>query len=298
MTAVASYLPSPTTGVLWLGPIPIRAYALCILAGIVFAIWAAGRRLEDRGYRREDALTIAWWGVPFGIVGGRLYHVITTWQPYWGKGGDPLNALAIWHGGLGIWGAVALGAVGVWIGCRRNGVSFLDYADAAAPGVLVAQAMGRWGNYFNNELYGDPTNLPWKLQIHAWDQARGHAVYENGRAVVLGYFQPTFLYESIFCLLLAILILYVDRRVLLGRGRTFAFYILGYPVGRIVFELMRSDPANRILGQRVNVWMSLFIFLLGVWLFRWFGKRHPDGVREHLQEVESAPADAEVTAEH
>lgn len=283
-TGVAAYLPSPTEGVLWLGPIPIRAYALCILAGIGVAIWVAGRRLVDRGGSKDDVIAVAWWAVPFGILGGRIYHVITTWQPYWGKDGHPVDALKIWDGGLGIWGAIALGALGAWIGCRRAEISFLDFADAAAPGILVAQAMGRWGNWFNNELYGDPTTVPWKLQIHEWDQSRGHAVMQDGKAVVLGYFQPTFLYESIFCLLLAILILYVDRRVILGRGRSFALYVMGYPVGRIVFELMRSDPANHILGLRVNVWMSMIIFALGLILFVWFGRRHPDGVREGVGE--------------
>ena len=192
--ALPASIPSPTTGVWHLGPFPIRAYALCILAGIVVAAWITGRRLVDRGYEREKAIDVSAWAVPFGILGGRIYHVITSPEPYFGEGGNPIRALYIWEGGLGIWGAVALGALGAWIGARRHGVSFLDFVDSAAPGVAVAQALGRWGNWFNNELYGRPTDVPWGLTIHQWDQSAGHAVRDaNGTAVVLGTFHPTFL---------------------------------------------------------------------------------------------------------
>lgn len=267
-----AYIPSPTAGVLWIGPLPLRGYALCILAGIVAAIWVTGRRLADRGYKSEDALNVAWWAVPFGIIGGRIYHLITSPQAYFGDGGHPLNAVKIWNGGLGIWGAVALGAVGAWIGCRKYGVPFWDYADAAAPGIILAQAMGRWGNYFNNELYGEKSTLPWALQIHEWDESAGHAVRDAaGHPIVLGYFQPTFLYESLWCLTVALIIVWLDQRRGLPRGRSFALYVMLYPVGRIVFELMRTDPANHILGLRVNVWTSLLVFALGAglwWHFR------------------------------
>lgn len=282
---MSSYLPSPTHGVLWIGPLPIRGYALCILAGIFVAVWIAGRRIVPRGGTIDDIYTVAWWAVPFGILGGRIYNVITSPGPYFGKGGNPLDAFAIWHGGLGIWGAVALGAVGGLIGSRKAGISFLDFADAAVPGILVAQAMGRWGNYFNNELYGGLTDLPWKLKIYQWDSSRGHAVYENGKAVVLGYYQPTFLYESIWVLLVAIAILLLDRRFLLGRGRATALYIMGYPLGRVFFELMRTDPANYILGERVNVWVSILVFIGGAILFVLMGRRHPDGIREGFNEA-------------
>ncbi len=281
--ALVGYLPSPSVGVLWLGPIPIRGYALCILAGIVFAVWATGRRLEDRGYQREDALTVAWWAVPFGIVGGRLYNVITTPQPYFGENGNPWDAFAIWHGGLGIWGAIALGALGVWIGCRRNNIAFLDYADACAPGVIVAQAMGRWGNYFNNELYGHPTDVPWALKIYKWDESAGHAVRDAaGNPIVQGFFQPTFLYESLWCLIIAIVILYIDRRWLLGRGKSFALYVILYPVGRVFMELMRTDFANHILGLRVNIWVCILVFIGGVVIYVLCDRRHPNGIREGL----------------
>ena len=271
---VTTAIPSPVVAAWHIGPLTLRAYALCILAGIVVAVWITGRRLVDRGGTAEQALDVAAWAVPFGIVGGRLYHVITTPQPYFGEGGQPVRALFIWQGGLGIWGAVALGALGAWIGCRRNGVRFLDFADSAAPGVAVAQALGRWGNWFNNELYGRPTDVPWALTIHEWDQGAGHAVRDaSGNPIVLGTFHPTFLYESLWCLVLALLLVLADRRFSLHRGQVFALYVAGYPVGRIVFELMRSDTANKIFNVRVNVWTSILVFLLGVGLFALFARR-------------------------
>ena len=293
MTAGASYFPSPTVGVFWLGPFPIRMYALCILAGIVLAVWVAGRRMEDRGYQREDALTVAWWAVPFGIVGGRIYNVITSPQPYFGEHGNPWDAFAIWHGGLGIWGAIALGALGAYIGCRRNGIRFLDFADAAAPGVVLAQAIGRWGNYFNNELHGRTTDLPWRLKIYQWDESAGHAVKDAaGHPIVAGYFQPTFLYESLFLLVLALFIVWLDRRYLLGRGKSFWLYVMLYPVGRIWMEWMRDDPANHILGQRVNVWVCILVFLGGLAGLIVCSRRHPNGPREPIPGVEADSADA------
>jgi prolipoprotein diacylglyceryl transferase len=277
LAAVPLVIPSPTTGVWYLGPVPIRAYAMCILAGIIVAVWVTQRRLERRGGRPGQVLDISAWAVPFGIVGGRIYHLVTSPQAYFGEGGQPLNAFKIWEGGLGIWGAVALGAVGAYIGCRRHGVRFLDFADAAAPGILVAQAMGRFGNYFNNEIHGAPTDLPWGLKVYEWDQPAGHAVLDaNGNPVVSGIFQPTFLYEAIFCVLLALVLVRLDRRLDLRRGQVFALYIAGYPLGRVVIEMMRTDDANHILGLRVNVWVSLLVFLLGAALFVGFGRRPQD----------------------
>ena len=269
VVGLPSTIPSPTSGVWHLGPLPVRAYALCILAGIVVAVWITGRRLVDRGHPAEKAIDISAWAVPFGIVGGRLYHLITTPQPYFGEGGHPIKAFYIWEGGLGIWGAIALGAVGAWLGARRHGVSFYDYVDAAVPGVAVAQALGRWGNYFNNELYGRQTDLPWGLTIHQWDAAAGHAVRDSaGNPVVLGTFHPTFLYESLWCLLLALVLVLADRRFALRKGQLFGLYVAGYPLGRVVFELMRSDTANHIFGVRVNVWTSILVFALGLYLVR------------------------------
>jgi len=164
-STVLAYIPSPPQGVWHLGPIPIRAYALCIIAGIVIAVYWGEKRFVARGGQPGTVMDVAVFAVPFGLVGGRLYHVATDWSTYFGPGGDPLRALMVWEGGLGIWGAVALGAVGAWIGCRRRGVPLPFFADAVAPAIVVAQAVGRLGNYFNQELYGRETTLPWGLQI-------------------------------------------------------------------------------------------------------------------------------------
>ncbi|HEX8869056.1 MAG TPA: prolipoprotein diacylglyceryl transferase family protein, partial [Lentzea sp.] len=169
-----SVIPSPTQGVWHLGPIPLRAYAFCIIAGILVAIWLTERRWAQRGGRPGDVAQIAYWAVPFGVVGARLYHVITSWQPYFGPGGDPVSALYIWQGGMGVWGSIALGALGAWIGARRAGIRLTPMADAAAPGIALAQGIGRLGNWFNNEVHGGPTDLPWGLEIHQWDSEAGH----------------------------------------------------------------------------------------------------------------------------
>jgi prolipoprotein diacylglyceryl transferase len=271
---VTGYLPSPTQSVVQLGPLPLRMYALCILLGIIVAVWLTGRRMARRGHESGSVLDVAGWAVLFGIIGGRLYHVITSPDAYWGEGGDPIKALKVWEGGLGIWGAIALGALGTYLGCRRHGITFLVFADAAAPGVALAQAIGRWGNWFNNELYGGRTDLPWGLTIHEWDQPAGRAVTDaSGDPVVLGTFHPTFLYESVFLVVLAVALLAVERRRRLAPGQLFGLYVAGYPVGRVFIERMRTDEAEVILGQRLNVWTSLAVLALGVWIVWFTGRR-------------------------
>ncbi len=261
-------IPSPTVAAIQLGPLAIRFYALCILAGIIIAVWLAGRRLTARGGTPGVILDITLWAVPFGIAGGRLYHVITDPQLYFVPGKNPWNALKIWDGGLGIWGAVALGLLGAYIGCRRHNVPFATLIDAAAPGLLIAQGLGRWGNWFNNELYGGTSTAPWKLQIHQMDFTTGQAVLDtSGAPVVLGYFQPTFLYESLWCLAAAAVLLILDKKFRLGAGSVFALYIIFYTSGRFVFELLRSDYANTILGLRVNTWVSGLLLLAGALWF-------------------------------
>lgn len=267
-------IPSPTVGVWHLGPIPIRGYAMAILAGIVVAVWLTQRRLTAQGEQPGVALDISAWAVPFGIVGGRIYHVITDNQLYFGPGKNPWDVFRIYEGGLGIWGAIALGALGAWIGCRQSGVSFLRFVDAAAPGVAIAQAMGRVGNWFNNEIFGKPTDVPWRLQIYEWDSSLGRAVVDaNGDPVVLGYFHPTFLYEALWTLSLAAFLIWLGRRFRLHPGQTFAAYVMGYPIGRIVVENMRTDQATHILGQRVNTWTSILVFLLGLGMWLYFRRR-------------------------
>ncbi len=294
LTALPLEIPSPTTGVWNLGPLPVRAYAMCILLGIVVAMWITQRRLATRGGTPGQVLDISAWAVPFGIVGGRIYHLITSPQAYFGEGGNPWNAFKVWEGGLGIWGAIALGALGAYIGCRRAGVSFLDFVDSAAPGILVAQALGRFGNYFNNEIHGAPTDLPWGLRVYEWDPLAGHAVVDaDGNPVVLGVFHPTFLYEAIFCVLLAGLLVWLDRRYDFRRGQIFALYVAGYPVGRGVIEFMRTDDANHILGLRVNSWVSVLVFLLGVGLFVWYGRRPRDPEPEPEISPETPASQAE-----
>jgi prolipoprotein diacylglyceryl transferase len=264
MTALAA-IPSPTRGVWDLGPFPLRGYALCIIAGIVLACWLGERRWVARGGAKGDVLDIAVWMVPFGIVGGRIYHVLTTPEPYFGKDGDPVRAFAIWEGGLGIWGAIALGAVGAWIGCRRRGIKLPAFADAIAPGIVLAQAVGRLGNWFNNELYGRATDLPWALTIHHWDSSAGRAVTgADGRAEVLGTFHPTFLYELLWDVGVALLVIWADRRFKLSHGRAFALYVLAYCVGRGWIEALRIDTAEHFLGLRLNVFTSVIVGLLAL----------------------------------
>ena len=267
MTVLAA-IPSPTQGVWELGPLPLRAYALCIVAGIVAAVWLTEKRWVARGGAPGEVLDIAVWAVPFGILGGRLYHVISSPRPYFGEGGDPLRAFAIWEGGLGIWGAIALGGVGAWIACRRRGIPLPAFADAVAPGLLVAQAIGRLGNWFNNELYGGPTDLPWALRIYEWEGGRA-VVGADGEPVVAGLFHPTFLYELLWNLAAAALVVWADRRFRLGHGRAFALYVAAYCAGRLWIELLRTDEAETFFGVRLNVFTSVIVGLLAVAYFVW-----------------------------
>ncbi|MQA83474.1 MAG: prolipoprotein diacylglyceryl transferase [Streptosporangiales bacterium] len=253
MTTILASLPSPPDGVWNVGPVPIRAYALAIILGIVVAIWVIEHRWVARGGPPGMVFDVATWAVLFGLVGARIYHVITDWQLYFGEGRDPLDALMVWKGGLGIWGAIALGAVGAWIACRRRGVPFLAFADAAAPGIVLAQAIGRWGNWFNQELYGRPTTLPWGLHIDPANRPPD--------LLDVATYHPTFLYESLWCVGVAVLVIWADRRFQLGHGRAFALYVAAYTIGRAWIEYLRIDPAHYILGLRLNDWVALLVFL-------------------------------------
>ncbi|MEU9742951.1 prolipoprotein diacylglyceryl transferase [Micromonospora chersina] len=262
MTPLAA-LPSPSTAVWQLGPVPIRAYALCIIVGIVVACVVTEYRLRRRGVAPGAVLDIAVWAVPAGIIGARIYHVITSPEKYFGADGQPLKAFAIWEGGLGIWGAVAGGAVGAWFAARQLGIPFAVVADALAPGLPLAQAVGRFGNWFNNELFGGRTSLPWGLQVHVMDPDNpGHALRDDAGKPVLepGLYHPTFLYEALWNIGVAALVLVLDRKLRLGRGRAFALYVMGYTAGRFWIELMRTDEANHILGVRLNVWTAALVF--------------------------------------
>ncbi|MFB6888827.1 prolipoprotein diacylglyceryl transferase [Kitasatospora sp. NPDC056327] len=288
-----AYIPSPSRGVLQLGPIPLRAYAFCIILGVVVAVWLGSKRWVARGGGRHTVGDIAVWAVPFGLVGGRLYHVITDHQLYFGEGRNPWNAFKIWEGGLGIWGAIALGAVGAWIGARRRGVPLPAYADAIAPGIALAQALGRWGNWFNQELYGRETTLPWGLEIDK--------TLPSGEKVT-GIYHPTFLYESLWCVAVALLVIWADRRFTLGHGRVFALYVAGYTVGRFWTEWLRIDDAHVIGGLRLNDWVAIVVFLAAVAYFVIVGRKRPGredpaGIDPTANAEEAAPADADTPAE-
>ena len=263
-TTVLAYIPSPAQGVWQIGPVPLRAYALFIITGIIAALLIGDRRWVARGGEPGIIYDIVLWAVPFGLVGGRLYHVITDWKKYFGDGGAGLiGALRIWDGGLGIWGAVALGGVGAWIACRRHGIPLPAFGDAIAPGIILAQAIGRLGNYFNQELYGRETTLPWGLEIYERRNAVG--ALDNLNGVSTGQLQaivhPTFLYELLWNLLVFAALLYIDRRWRIGHGRLFALYVAGYCLGRFWIELMRSDEAQLLAGIRVNSFTATFVFI-------------------------------------
>lgn len=283
-------IPSPSNGVWHLGPVPIRGYALCIILGIVLAIWIGEKRWVARGGEAGEVMDLAIWAVPFGLVGGRLYHVATDWELYFGEGRNPVTALYVWRGGLGIWGAIALGAVGVWLYARSRGIKLLPMLDALAPGVLVAQAVGRWGNWFNQELYGKPTDLPWGLEI---DVAHRPAQYLD-----VATYHPTFLYECLWNLAAFAVLIWLDRRYRLGHGRVVALYVMLYTAGRGWIENMRIDDVqlDDVLGLRFNVWTSIVLFVLAAVGFAWSARRHPG--REEVvrtREPERAGADDEET---
>jgi prolipoprotein diacylglyceryl transferase len=253
---VPAFIPSPSQGVWHLGPLPLRAYAICILIGIFAGYWLGRKRWVARGGAPEVLADIIMWAVPFGLVGARIYHVITDSELYFGPGKHPIDALKIWHGGLGIWGAVAFGALGAWIACRRHKVPFLAVADAMAPGIALAQVVGRFGNYFNQELFGRPTTLPWGLEIDLAHRPDGYTQYAT--------FHPTFLYEAIWNLGVIALVILAGRRFKLGHGRAFALYVAGYTAGRAWIENLRIDTVNHFLGLRLNVWTALILFVASV----------------------------------
>jgi prolipoprotein diacylglyceryl transferase len=288
----ALFIPSPSRGVWHLGPFPVRGYALCIILGVVVAIWMGERRWPARGGVRGQVSDIAIWAVPFGLVGGRLYHVITDPARYFGKGGNPVAALYVWQGGLGIWGAIALGGVGAWIGCRRLGIKLPPLADALAPGIVIAQAIGRWGNWFNQELFGRPTTLPWALRIpDPTKRPAGYTQFET--------FHPTFLYECIWDLGTAGLVLWADRRFKLGHGRAFAVYVMAYTAGRAWIEYLRIDAveANNVFGLRLNDWTSIVVFLGGLVYFVVVGRLHPGREESVWREGREPEPEGEESAE-
>ena len=259
--ALPAGIPSPSSAVWYLGPIPVRAYALCILAGVFVAVWWSDRRYRARGGRPDLVLDVAIVAVPAGIVGARLYHVVSSPDDYFGPNGDLSRIPQTWQGGLGIWGGIAGGVLAGMLLLRHRGLRVAPLADAVAPTLLVAQAIGRLGNWFNQELYGAPTTLPWGLRIDDAHLPAG-STYPPGTL-----FHPTFLYEALWNLAGAVLLVWIGRRMLARSGvmggRLLWIYLMIYTAGRVWIEMLRIDEAETILGLRLNVWTSIVIFLVG-----------------------------------
>jgi phosphatidylglycerol---prolipoprotein diacylglyceryl transferase len=275
-----AFIPSPHSGVLDLGPLTIHMYGLMLLLGIAAAIWLTGVRWVRWGGDWDLIFRLAVWGVAFGIVGARVYHDVTSWNEvpdtWWGP-------FAVWQGGLGVWGGILFGVLaGAWV-VRRSGNSVTLMMDAAAPGILLAQGIGRWGNWWNQELYGKPTTLPWGLKI---DPA--HRPPDNVEAAT---FHPTFLYEFVYDTLIVGVLLWIDHRFRLRRPALFALYVSVYTLGRTFEELLRIDPSRHFLGQRLNFWVSLTVFVLSTAFFVWwqFVRRAP-GERPRPRPVPKGPA--------
>lgn len=280
---ILASFPSPPRGVWYLGPIPIRAYALCIIAGIVVAMWITLRRYRARGGDPDVVWDAAIVVIPAGIVGGRLYHVATDWRKYFGAGANPIDALKITNGGLGILGAVLLGGLAVWLFLRWKGLPLAPFADAAAPGVILAQAIGRLGNWFNQELYGAETDVPWALEIYRRVDEHGRVAPLTGQSTgeILATVHPTFLYELIWNASVCLFLLWADRRFRLGHGRVFALYVASYTFGRFFIEQMRTDPATLIAGVRINTIVSAVVCVVAVVVFFALrrGRETPEEVR-------------------
>jgi prolipoprotein diacylglyceryl transferase len=259
---VLASIPSPADGNLDIGPLSLHVYGLVLALGIVLAVKVTMVRWGRRGGNPNEILDGALVVVLAGVIGARVYHVITDYQRF--DDGDWLDAFKIWKGGLSIWGAVLGGAVGVVVVTRRKHTSALAVSDCVVPGIFFAQALGRWGNWFNQELFGRPTDLPWALEIDPEHRPDGYRAQET--------FHPTFLYESVYCLLGGVALLWIDRRFDLRRGQLTALYVSIYTFGRFFFENLRIDDAHEILGLRVNAWVSLVLFVFGVGWFLWLGR--------------------------
>lgn len=273
-SGVLASIPSPTISYVDLGPLRIHFYAICIIVGIIVAVFLTNARLTRRGAEKWVVIDICLLAVPLAIVVARIYHVVTHLGFYFGPGSNPWNITqpgsvwAIWEGGIAIYGALIGGAIGAILGCTWTGIRFWTFADAVAPGLIIAQALGRFGNWFNQELFGQPTDLPWGLEIAAGNPAIPVGLPSGT------LFQPTFLYEVIWNLLGAAVILWAGTRFGLQWGKQFAVYLVWYSAGRIVWESIRIDPSDIILGLRTNVWAAIFGVILGIVIFVVQSRRH------------------------
>ena len=256
------FIPTPSSSTLELGFFTFHFYALTILLGIVVAIWLTKKRHTSLGGNSNEITDLAFVVVPAGIIGGRLYHVITSPQKYFGENGSPIQALEIWRGGLGIWGAISIGALAAFVFFRvkKRSLSFYQLADAIAPSLLIAQGIGRFGNWFNAELFGRPTALFWALEIPTESRPIGYESFET--------FHPTFLYEALWCFAIAGVIVYFKPfRNFKRAGTVFVFYVMAYSLGRFFIEAIRIDEANLILGIRLNLWVSGLLFAGALLIF-------------------------------
>ena len=261
---VLASIPSPSVSVFHLGPLTIHFYALCILTGIVIAIILANHRLTRRGVPEWQVLDIATLAVPLAIIGARIYHVITHYTDYFGPGRNPWNIFepgsvwAIWEGGIAIFGSLIGGTIGALIMCRRLNIKLTALLDALAPGLILAQACGRFGNWFNQELFGAPTTLPWGLEIDP-----SNANFPAGLPADT-LFHPTFLYEVVWNSLGCLALLWLGRLLFFQWGRLFGMYLVWYGAGRVVWESIRLDPSFVVLGLRTNVWAAIGAVALGL----------------------------------
>ena len=258
LSRIVASIPSPSGNAIAIGSLRLNAYGLMIALGVILSVRIAGKGLERRGAGTTDDLgAVAMWAVPAGVIGARLYHVITDWNRFSGNLGDIVK---VWQGGLGIWGGIALGVpVGMWA-AKRRGLDVPIVVTCSAPAIAAAQAVGRWGNWFNQELFGRPTSLPWALRV------------DPAKAIDAGYaagttFHPTFLYESLWCALLCVALLAIDRRSNLRPGRLFYMYAAGYTAMRFFIEGLRIDPAHHAGGLRLNQWVSVVVFVLAIAAF-------------------------------
>lgn len=250
-------IPSPSSSVIELGPLTLRAYGLMIALGVVAGVWLAQKRWEARGGDIDDVTSMAMWAVPAGLIGARFYHVVTDWRFDEGW----LVPFKVWEGGLGIPGGMAAGIFAALWYIKRKGLNRAEVLDAFVPGLPLAQAIGRWGNWFNQELFGGPSNLPWAVEI------KPQLAAEAGHPGV-STFHPTFLYESLWNLGLVVFLIWLDGKRVVKRGSLIAVYILGYLTARLWLETVRIDPATRIGGVRINIWMSVIgIVLSAAWLY-------------------------------
>ena len=284
---ILSSIPSPSVSYFDVGPLRIHFYAVFILIGIAVAIFLGNRRLVSRGGEKWVVLDVALWTVPFGLIGARLFHVVTHPTDYFGPGRNMLEIFAIWNGGLAIFGGLILGAFGAYVGCRQAGIRFLSFADAIAPGVLLAQAIGRWGNYFNQELFGKPTDLPWAIEITRPNLAIPTGLPESS------VFHPTFFYEFLWSVFGLAVLLFLDKRFDLRWGRLFAVYLAYYSIGRFWIEGIRIDPSEIFLGLRTNQWSALLTVLVAIGLFVYSRRTHT-GTESSIYNAKKA---AEETAE-